>query len=824
MPQNQVWRNNNLYKKTVQKEHSIQHKIHLMVYSSSKIGKIVGDGHGQVHVESVLRLRPLLKKEREENVVLKPQKTPSRNAPATVVLQPPRISVSSPEESDTTMFYTPTEYHFNQVLPETTSQDKIYYSIGLPIATEAMTSLTKRSSKKASKNHLMICMGVCNSGKTHTCFGGSTIPKRRTSQDGMVPRLVDTLFSQSKHHANGDSRSFAVRISMVQVDYCKGGDPEACKIHDLLGSTDRKKSSAKVASPNPKIRSVKSMAARFEKKLPAVASPLLKSAQYPEVNAEDPNPSTKTCHDVTEAREVLQNGLDASRRSGRGGKSSHLLVTLQPMVNNNQYGNKIAILDMAGLEKGKRTQNRVKDRVASSNHAACGAVLHCLRALIYNTNISLGKVTPLDIEDDLTSELSCVSQEKFSERKSLKTVPFSPNKVTMLLSPLFSNSQSTDVTLLMTAYPGHADYAEKKSLLQDMEVVCGKDLLSANARVSTGFEKQDSEPSILSSVLSEVEADYGFKNTSPKVSKGGLSPSPFRLPRESNVSKRISNSEEDKMAARPPAYAPSFVNTPVPKTEKVPLESLSQSHKKRHTPASLSDFPGVNFQTPTISGVPQATRYASSTDKRSQVSRDGLKDPRLPLGRSSLENSEQRQSFGDKKYKSPRYSEFATKTQVETPENREKVIIQQERLRMKQTQHSPLTKVQMDSNNHFKKRIQELEAEVRALNKEKKKTEKKCKELEHENESLKRLQNRSEWSNKDEEEYLQNRKLRLEDQNLVKAPLYAHLKQVDHIYDIKNQWCMTDKPHFSLQFPSFFQRAPDLDIRDRMNEELEASS
>ena len=106
----------------------------------------------------------------------------------------------------------------------------------------------------------------------------------------------------------------------------------------------------------------------------------------------------------------------------------------------------------------------------------------------------------------------------------------------------------------------------------------------------------------------------------------------------------------------------------------------------------------------------------------------------------------------------------------------------------------------------MKSRIQELEAEVKALHSQKRKAEQKCNELQYENKNLKNLLNKQDWAKKEEEEFLHNRKLRLEDQTLLKAPLCAHLKQVDYIYDIKNQWCMTDKAHFSLQFPRSFQR------------------
>jgi hypothetical protein len=112
---------------------------------------------------------------------------------------------------------------------------------------------------------------------------------------------------------------------------------------------------------------------------------------------------------------------------------------------------------------------------------------------------------------------------------------------------------------------------------------------------------------------------------------------------------------------------------------------------------------------------------------------------------------------------------------------------------------------------------------------QKKALERKCAELEKENRKLKdafretgRQQRQSKWTKQDEDEFLKSRQLRLEDQNLVKKPLFEHMQKVNYIYGIKNQWCTTNKEHFGLRFPGCFQRATTLDIRDKTTEEREA--
>mmetsp|Transcript_46398 Transcript_46398/g.112476 ORF Transcript_46398/g.112476 Transcript_46398/m.112476 type:complete len:861 (+) Transcript_46398:91-2673(+) len=820
----------------------------------------MGDGHGHVEVQSILRLRPLLKKEREETTLLEVQKNTSRNAPPTVVLNPPRISLASPTaghprprtESDGTIHNTPIDFHFNHVLPETSSQDKVYYTLGLPTATEAMSSLTRKSSNRSqepSKNHLFVSMGIVNSGKSYTCFGGMNIPKRRALQDGLVPRLLDSLFSQSKHHANADSRDFSVHISMMQVSQSKGNDPKNCKIYDLFGITEKKK------APSQRIKSVRSMAAKFEKALPAVASPMRstlgKSSEFVELDAEDPQPCVEKCFEVTHARETLQNGLDASRKVGKGNQSNHLLVVLQPFLNGSQCGDKIGVLDMAGLEKAKRNQSRQKD-VVGMNEAANGAVLNCLRTMIHNMNIKTGKRRAIDIVDDTASEISCVSQEKDPYRQSIKTVPFRQHKVTMLLHPLFRNDQMTKVTLVMAAYPGNSDYAEKKSLLQDMELLCGSSLLAAGARVSTGLERTLRQAQ---STFTDTESEYGDDSTLPLAKENFARPEYI----EETAHMPSFDNEEGGMhsAIRPPAFAPSYVSngsSPLGGRNPNNADFRSTAPEAEKLPP-ISDFPGVSIphnidkspnlihQTIPVSMVggpkSKSPAYVSRKDKRTPLQTtsqsEQLDEQRSPL--TSLENSKRRERTVASSTKDSPLKATMKPRKVHTATLQERVVVKEHRQKSRRsTQPESIRSISSTYGNGSRQssggdqemQIRQVESKMRQLLHEKQATDDRNKKLERENRELRSMLQQAggskrSWTNKDEEEFQENRKLRLEDQTLVKAPLYAHLKKVDYIYEIKNQWALSDKPQFDLQFPVHFQRAPDLDIRDKINEEREAA-
>ena len=346
------------------------------------------DTHCKIEIESVLRIRPLLKKEREDVVVMEPQRAVRSDGPETVVLNPLHNSLASPvagssvrnrAESDSTTNNIPVEYHFNHVLPDTTNQDKIYYTLGLPIASDTMNSLkavassrSYASQSKKTKSHLLVCIGVSNSGKTYTCFGGTTIPKRRAASDGLVPRLLDSLFSQSKHYAGSSSKGFAVQLSMVQVTQPKGADSNACQIHDLLGFAKN----SKMSDTSPKRKgnlTVRNMAARFERAIPSPVGRKNNNNNKEseelstQLDAENPKPTIENCRDATQARELLQNGLNASEKIANGNQNFHLYISMQPVIDGTKYGDKIVILDMAGLEREKRSTNSRAATAASSS-------------------------------------------------------------------------------------------------------------------------------------------------------------------------------------------------------------------------------------------------------------------------------------------------------------------------------------------------------------------------------------------------------------------------------------------------------------------------
>jgi hypothetical protein len=148
----------------------------------------------------------------------------------------------------------------------------------------------------------------------------------------------------------------------------------------------------------------------------------------------------------------------------------------------------IVFLDMACIErlkKGSRTAGGAIDSVATSI-SSWSAVLHCLRGNKHDRDVLSGQGGPIPSKQrynaPATSLLShCRAELRVIERRpNTRAVPLRQSNVTMLLQPLCSHivernsvikKTTTVVTVLVTAYPGHRDFVEKLSLLNDMELL-----------------------------------------------------------------------------------------------------------------------------------------------------------------------------------------------------------------------------------------------------------------------------------------------------------------------------------------------------------------
>ena len=769
----------------------------------------------EVQIETALRIRPLSKKERDDVIVLEKRTDSESNETEVAILNAPGNGNDR------------REFHFNHVLPDSTSQDKIYYTLGLPIVTATMNSIKSSSTSRHPKSHLLISMGGENSGKTYTCFGGISIPKRRATQDGLVPRILDSLFSQSSHAGSG-SKGFAVEISSMQVT-------QSNQIHDLLANASTLKNKMFGASPKKKKNlNVRNMAARFERAIP---SPIARKAQRTSesgaiLDVANLKPTIYKCSNIAEAREALQNSISTSQKL----KTGNFYIIMQPIVDGTKIGDKICILDMAGLEKDNK------------------AIIDCLQMLKHNS----------------------------SSRKAMKPVPFRNHKVTMLLNPLFLHNSFVNITLLLTAYPGYADFQEKAILLNGVETLH-----------TTTYSVSESAHTMHESNHQQIKSkanDCNDRHTSHNDEKHRFTPSEARrdqrqnyhAPKEArdpkvslkgppiatrmNKAKSIQhNSRRDypptKAIQIPMASASVKKSTTRPTTHKQQDVSSFMYHKSDERKVEPSapafdevhelsvhskkpkervvDFPGLESTAPKGDQKDESGMYsvAGNYSVSATGPRRSIRDPRegrdvtqieeitstrqqvrklpdakraeakAPLGRSSLENCDDGSS---------------DKTGRAQQKNRNDKLISRENDRASTSFAADFQNFRNKTESSSHEQMKKLEEQLKKALQEKNAFEKMCSQLENENAELKQLSrvvgrniSRPMTAQKEEEEFQACRKLRLEAQKRIKAPIQEHLDRVNYIYEIKNQWCMTNKKHFSLKLPDHFQRAPDLDVRDR---------
>ncbi|GAX16616.1 hypothetical protein FisN_7Lh352 [Fistulifera solaris] len=428
-----------------------------------------------VSVRTVLRVRPFLKRERDDAEVLKPIDT------STVVMGPqPAVQMLSPSSALVKQTIDPENNHdedfsFDLVLRSTSTQEDMYFAFGSNMAQQAMEPL------KASKDHdniqtsLIISMGLSNSGKTFSCWGDHCLGTQKLPQDGMLPRILDSLFAQSAHFVEKkQGLSFGVEISVVQVGNRDG------VINDLLKSSSR--------------RSIRSTISSFSRNR-NVDSPF--QSHNSVMIEQDPislecrlkNQQRKLCLSWEDARLALKKAVKIRHNNARPG---HVLVQTRPvMVNRSlkvvEKGGMIAILEMESLINGKKIKaGRIKDTIPNRTDAY-GSVMQCLRVALDNQN----------------------------DPNNAKNVPFVQHKVTMLLQSIFlpENTDSIDVTVLVTAYPGDRDYIEKKELLRDMQ------LLRQKVRTNYVITEMASSKSMKSDFEANCAYDCTSRNQTSRLRK-----------------------------------------------------------------------------------------------------------------------------------------------------------------------------------------------------------------------------------------------------------------------------------------------------------------
>jgi hypothetical protein len=527
--------------------------------TASSSPKMTPHSLARVSCKTVLRVRPLLKKERDDPIALEPM-----DSGTAVALHPPVVakealpvtglSNTSNGATDTTcstvvMAGEDLELPFDRVLAASANQEKVYAVVGQPMALAVMESLKNsqrqreqqqhgattnhhshnRTIRSTTAAHVIVGLGLAQSGTTYTCLAGSgsssscggttrsTISsKRKLETDGLVPRILDSLYSQSKHSFSQSSSTtkkacFAVEITMLQVNQSKT-NPSDCHLYDLLSPVPKSGASGATTTPSAVVEQLGSninhLAASLLHSIDHLSAPhkthrasggkgphntSSSSSSYAAMPHEavrvqqDPvtsecrvvNAQSRTCTTPEEARACLQSALTHSQQLSHKKYQSHVWVQLQPLLQSKSSGrrlatgNVVAVLDMASCWDGASSllsSRSARSREPNRAETAHAAVMHCLRALFHN-------------QQQANSSSSSSSSRQDHAQPSLRKVPFLQHSVTMLLQPLFATTSMVHLTLLVTASPSHRDYVEKKLFLTEMVQLhaCKSSLSSKNA-------------------------------------------------------------------------------------------------------------------------------------------------------------------------------------------------------------------------------------------------------------------------------------------------------------------------------------------------------
>jgi hypothetical protein len=470
-------------------------------------------------------VRPLTKEEASDDIVL----TLSQSQTNSVLLHelPTKIT-ATPRQKSKRMSGVDSQlsFSFDRVMGPNTSQKEMYNEIGgrsmaqesfQPILHGLHNQTYRQRPREAynfeAKNHVVISMGVSNSGKTFTLVGDES---GSNENEGLIPRLIDDLFA----HINGEefmtisqpsSKNYELRsninleleISMVHV--------HKDRVFDMLLLHTAEKRSSRNSN-------VLKMINAFETTSQEQASMKeLKISQDKTTQDFFLQPNIIRCRTVEKAREVLLEGMQrntvASTKLNKRSSRGHTVVTLRPIVHlrNPQLdrgsislpGGYITVIDMAGIERTHANDmNRLAIKESVSINSSISAVLQCLRSIKNNQESQ---------------------QSRNASKRASLLVPYRQNKLTMIMQPLFTGSVSkdlmtdsivTNVKILASVYPGGKDYNEKKCLLSDIEPIRG---------LSVPGECDKQHSNITTSTVNQHRSrNATFDTPADKINKNGV--------------------------------------------------------------------------------------------------------------------------------------------------------------------------------------------------------------------------------------------------------------------------------------------------------------
>ena len=299
---------------------------------------------------------------------------------------------------------------------------------------------------------VLLAYGMTNAGKTHTIQGSKENP-------GVMPLLVQEVL---QHMAGGDD--WDLNISMLEI-YQE-------KIFDLL-SEKKKKEKLNIRDGNGRVE-------------------VMGLSQHP-ISSSD------QAIDLMDA--AMSRRSNSKTHLNNGSSRSHAVygLTLSRYIGGREIKSEFQVVDLAGAERGKRTQGTTsQQREANNINMSLMQLWRCLQAM--------GR----------------------SGKSASDIVPFRESKLTHLLMPLLGRVGLCGVSMVTCVNPQNDDYDETVSILGNASIACKIQEISDLGRTVTvgvvGLQSERSNP--LDNIRSHKQRNSSTSSSGSAVghakhSKGG---------------------------------------------------------------------------------------------------------------------------------------------------------------------------------------------------------------------------------------------------------------------------------------------------------------
>lgn len=431
---------------------------------------------------SVLRIRPLTDDEIGEPEVF----SLPENDPYTVHLLKPEQKSHSPHQNNIDSNEKLLTFCFDQIIDSKCSQERMYDEIGgADMAWDVVEPIISQATHQNSTtlhNHVVISLGVSNSGKTYSTFGRDDQSKQ---DEGIVPRIIDDIFASREDPAMEEALVKITRLEEVHMKL------EMTMVHvhndhiyDMLSNDLEGRTSRKTSNVSKTIEMFENTSrAIFDSSRSSAPLKELKIARDKNTMDFMVNANKIVCDNAENARNVMKlalkhNSVSSTRMNDKSSRG-HTIITLRPImtgINDVIFpGASITILDMAGIErtKGDSISSGMNMRESAAINSTISATLQCLRTI-------KNKQNGMEDEENQAPDVSAATN-------NINMSMFRQNKLLMLLQPLLTGSPNrnmnaksivTSVKLFLSVYPGMKDYNEKKVLMTDIHSLRGMSLNS----------------------------------------------------------------------------------------------------------------------------------------------------------------------------------------------------------------------------------------------------------------------------------------------------------------------------------------------------------